>query len=87
MTDSTGRVAAMTYVYNEADNLPVWCDYYGELFGYLNLFVIDRMSDDGSTKMAVGHHRYPVNMIRVPRRPFDDDDKAVQMTAIARQSG
>src|SRR5437867_8001174 len=41
--------AVITFVYNEAVNLPIWRRYYGGIFGERNLFVIDHSSSDGST--------------------------------------
>ena len=61
------KIAALTYVYNENVNLPIWRRYYGTNFGEENLFVVDRESDDGST-VDLG----AANRIRVPRVAFDD---------------
>ena len=69
--------AALTYVFNEQVNLPVWVRYYGNLFGPENLFVVDRQSNDGSTD-DLGK----VNVIRVPRTKFDDNDKSHAMSSI-----
>jgi Glycosyl transferase family 2 len=44
------NVAVVTFVYNEAINLPIWLRYYGKLFGEKSLFVIDHSSYDGSTR-------------------------------------
>jgi hypothetical protein len=62
--------AAITYVFNEAVNLPIWRKYYGALFGDENLYVVDRMSTDGSTDNLGA-----VNVIKVPRRKFDEVEK------------
>jgi hypothetical protein len=64
-------VAVITFVFNEAVNLPIWRRYYGDLFGEQNLFVVDRESSDGSTENV-----NPVNLIRIPRDEFDDIKKA-----------
>src|SRR5689334_11236262 len=40
------RVAALTFVFNEAVNLPIWIKYYGSNFGERNLYVVDRESTD-----------------------------------------
>jgi len=70
------RYAAMTFVYNENVNLPIWVKYYGSLFGYENLYVMDRGSDDGSTS-GLGD----VNIIKIPRKPHDEYDKTNMMTS------
>jgi hypothetical protein len=64
------KIAALTFVYNESVNLPIWRRYYGEQFGDRNLFIIDRESNDGSTD-DLGD----ANRIRVPRDAFDDRKK------------
>ncbi len=64
------RVAAITFVFNEAINLPIWTRYYGANFGTRNLFVIDRESTDGSTA-DLGE----VNKLKVPRIAFDEWQK------------
>jgi hypothetical protein len=63
--------AALTIVYNESVNLPIWIDYYGRLFGRGNLFVIDHQSTDGSTQ-NLGE----VNVTRIPREKYDNSDKS-----------
>lgn len=68
--------AALTFVYNEAVNLPIWINYYGNQFGYANLFVIDRSSDDNSTK-----NLGDVNVIRIPRDEFDEHSKTNLMSS------
>jgi hypothetical protein len=70
------RYAAITFVYNESINLPIWVKYYGNLFGHQNLYVLDRGSDDGSTQ-GLGD----VNVIKLPRKPFDEDDKTNLMSS------
>jgi len=72
--------AAVTFVYNESVNLPIWVKYYGENFGFENLFVIDRSSVDGSTE-GLG----AVNVIKIPRPEFDEDSKTNLMSSF--QSG
>jgi len=64
-------IAALTYVFNESVNLPIWLKYYGNLFGTENLFIVDHQSTDGSTK-----NLGDANVIRIPRLKFDDTDKA-----------
>jgi hypothetical protein len=68
--------AAVTYVYNEAVNLPIWLSYYGKQFGHENLFVIDRRSDDGSTDDLGA-----VNVIKIPRTEFDENAKTNTMSS------
>ena len=36
--------AAVTFVYNESFNLPIWIRYFGGQFGTKNLFVVDGAS-------------------------------------------
>jgi hypothetical protein len=69
--------AAVTFVYNEKVNLPIWINYYGKLFGYSNLYVIDQSSDDGSTD-DLGE----VNRIKIPRPYFDEDVKTHIMSSM-----
>ena len=64
------RIAVITFTYNEKFNLPLWVDYYGSQFGRENLFVVDRGSDDGSVDKLD-----TVNLLRVPRKEFDEFDK------------
>jgi hypothetical protein len=71
------KVAALTFVFNECVNLPVWIRYYGSLFGEKNLFVVDRESTDGST-VSLGE----VNRIVIPRDEFDDRKKADFMSSL-----
>jgi hypothetical protein len=66
--------AAITYVYNESVNLPIWVRHYGGAFGHENLFVIDRCSTDGSTA-NIG-----ANIIQVPRTAFDDHKKSAAIS-------
>jgi hypothetical protein len=68
--------AAVTFVYNEKINLPIWINYYGRQFGFENLFVVDRSSDDGST-CDLGR----VNVIRIPHSEFDEDAKTNLMAS------
>lgn len=70
------KIAALTFVFNENVNLPIWRRYYGQQFGEKNLFVIDRESNDGSTD-DLGE----INRIVVPRDAFDDRKKASIMSS------
>ena len=58
----TYKVAAITNVYNEKFNLPVWLKHYGEQVGIENCIVLDHGSDDGSTLDLQG-----AGFIRLPR--------------------
>ena len=73
------NVAAVTFVYNEGVNLPIWSNYYGRLFGYKNLYVIDRESNDGSTE-----NLGDINKITVPRTEFDEICKTGVVNAICK---
>ncbi len=69
------KYAAVTFVYNETVNLPIWTKYYGELFGRQNLFVLDRSSTDGSTE-DLGL----INVIKLDHSAFDEDSKTHLMS-------
>jgi len=66
--------AVITFVYNEAVNLPIWQKYYGRIFGGENLFIIDHGSSDGSTGL-VGR----ANKILLPRTELDEHKRCVYM--------
>lgn len=61
------KVFALTFAYNETFYLPRWVTYYGAQLGLENLYILDHGSDDLSCQ-GLG----PVNIIKVPRTPFDD---------------
>ena len=61
------KTAAVTFVYNERFNLPIWMRYFGDQFGKENLFVVDLGTNDGSTD-DLGD----VNKIALPRDEFDE---------------
>jgi glycosyl transferase family 2 len=69
------RAAALTMVYNEAFNLPLWLRYYGAQVGADNLFIIDDGSDDDSTDSAG-------NVVRLPRTEHDAGRKTDIMAAM-----
>ena len=71
------NVAALTFVFNESINLPIWINYYGRNFGEKNLFVVDTESTDRSTE-----HLGAVNKITIPRDTFDDRKKADFMSSL-----
>ncbi len=74
------RIAALTFVFNEFVNLPIWRKYYGSQLGERNLFIVDRDSTDGSTE-KLGE----ANRILLPRTPFDDARKVACLSSF--QSG
>lgn len=57
------RIACLTMVRDEPFFLPIWCRYYGDLFGAENLFVIDHNSTEPA-KSYVPDTR--INTIRIP---------------------
>ncbi len=65
------RVCALTNVYNERLNLPIWRRHYGGQVGPENLVVLDHGSDDGSTDDL-----RPASVVRLPRTPFNDPQRA-----------
>lgn len=71
------QIAALTHVYNEAVNLPIWLSYYGRNFGASNLYVFDHGSSDGSAS-DLGD----ANVIRVRHTPFDDVKKSNTVSAL-----
>jgi glycosyltransferase involved in cell wall biosynthesis len=72
------RVCAITNVYNEAFNLPIWLDYYGSQIGIENCIIIDHGSTDGSTLDLKG-----AGIIRIPRVEFSDHLRAAAISGIA----
>jgi len=68
------KIAALTRVYNESDLLPLWLRYYGSQVGVENCFVVDDVSDDGSTYNLMG-----ANRIRLPSSGFDITQITKQM--------
>jgi len=73
------KTAVVTFVYNEAVNLPIWTRYYSANFGAKNLFVVDRGSDDGSTT-----NLGDVNVIPIPRDEFDEYRKTGFINSLCR---
>ena len=65
------KIAAITMAFDEPFFLPLWIRHYGEAFGYENLYVIDDGSTDGSAQ-GLG----AANVMRRPRVPFDDQERA-----------
>lgn len=64
--------AVITFVYNEAVNLPIWRRYYAGIFGERNLFVIDHSSSDGSTA-DIGN----INKIWLAREELEEHKRCV----------
>ena len=64
------QIAIITMVYNEHANLPLWIRHYTSHCPGATLFVLDHGSDDGSTHGLTG-----VNLIPLPRTPFDDQTR------------
>jgi hypothetical protein len=60
-------LAVVTKVFNEHVNLPIWIRHYRRQCPTATLFVIDHGSTDGSTRDLQG-----VNLIPLPRTPYDD---------------
>lgn len=79
MTELTVATAVITFVYNEAVNLPIWLRYYGGIFGYRNLFVIDHSSSDGSTENLGS-----VNKLWLARTELDEHKRCVFMSLFAK---
>jgi len=71
--------AVITFVYNEAINLPVWRRYYGRIFGERNLFVIDHSSSDHSTD-DLGE----INKLWLRREALEERKRAVFVSSFAR---
>jgi hypothetical protein len=72
------NVCAITNVYNENFNLPIWLRHYGKQVGIENCIVVDDGTDDGSTN-DIGDANY----IRVPRTTFDDVNRAEMISTLA----
>jgi len=70
------KIAAITMVYNEPEYVPIWCRYYGSLFGAENCYIIDHGTNDGSTKNLLGY-----NVVRIPRSPMDDQKRTRYISA------
>jgi hypothetical protein len=71
--------AVITFVYNEAVNLPIWRRYYGSIFGEVNLFVIDHSSTDGSTDNLGS-----INKTVLRREELDEHKRCVFMASYHR---
>lgn len=62
------NVAAITNVYNEKHNLPIWLDHYGRQVGRDRCVILDHGSDDGSTSDLGG-----AGVIRLARGKIYDE--------------
>jgi hypothetical protein len=71
------KVAVVTMCKNESEFLPIWLNYYGGLFGFENLYIIDDDSSDGSTQDS-----RIVNVVRRRKTPFDDGMRAIFISLI-----
>jgi hypothetical protein len=69
------KVCAITNVYNEHFNLPLWLAYYGRQLGARNCIVVDHGSDrlDGITDQSI---------LRTPRSVFDDRVRARTLSSL-----
>ena len=72
------KICAITNVFNERFNLPIWLRYYGTQVGIENCIVIDDLSNDGSTQNLGG-----ASLIKLPRAPFDDFRRANLISDLA----
>lgn len=72
------RICAITNVFNEAFNLPIWLGYYGGQIGIENCIVLDHASNDGSTDNLFG-----AGIIKLPPSPFDDIQRANIVSDVA----
>ncbi|TAJ70898.1 MAG: glycosyltransferase family 2 protein [Sphingobium sp.] len=72
------KVCAITMVYNERNNLPIWLRHYGAQVGLENCFVLDHGTDDGSTDDLPRE----VNRIRIPRSAQDNKRRTAAINAL-----
>lgn len=72
------RICAITNVFNERFNLPIWLKYYGGQVGIENCIVVDDTSNDGSTD-TLGR----AGIIRLPNTQFDDVRRANILSDLA----
>lgn len=75
--------AVFTMVKDEKFNLPLWIDYYGKIFGYDNIYVMDHDTEDGSTdnlpcEVTKYHHKYRYNAQWMLDRLFEKQDELFQ---------
>jgi hypothetical protein len=72
------RICAITNVYNESFNLPIWRRHYGAQIGEQNCIVVDNGTDDGST-LQLGL----CGRVNMPRTPFSDHQRAKFISELA----
>ncbi len=77
VTKQKMKICAVTNVFNENFNLPIWLKHYGKQVGIKNCVVIDHGSDDDSTKNTGG-----ASLITLPRSEFDDVKRANAVSSI-----
>ncbi|WP_170549921.1 glycosyltransferase family 2 protein [Ruegeria atlantica] len=63
------KIAALTMVYRDYEMLARWCDYYGDMLGRENLFIVSHGADPRHREIAQG-----CNCITVPREPVANFD-------------
>ena len=73
------KLAVVTKVFNEHVNLPIWIRHYRRQCPDAALFVIDHGSTDASTRDLKG-----VNLVPLPRTPFDDATQVAFMAEFQR---
>lgn len=69
--------AVFVLSHNEKYHLPIWLKYYGENFGYENLYVLDHDTKDGSTDCL---ETIDVNHIKVHHDKLNDDNNFMTRT-------
>ena len=60
------RVVIATMVKDEEDIVKEWVEYYGEIFGYDNLYIVDNMSTDGTYEVI---QKYMEKGVKLSRHP------------------
>lgn len=78
------KVLVMTMVKDECDIIDDWVIYYGNLFGYENLYIIDNYSSDGTWELL---NKYKVNKRINLLRKKNYRDKGNYMKEIANSYG
>lgn len=60
---------------NEDVLLPIFVDYYGEIFGYSNIYILDNGSDKHMTNLLAGARRKGSHIISEYNKPENFSDK------------